>query len=617
MSGRFILAVCICLSCASCGTQGTEHISEDITEYTASEYSETVTTTEMTTAETTTADTTAAETTTAETTNADTTVCTAETEIITAITQAAAEFALSGDVTDYVVNIGIPLEERYSKGNIARFIPDIIAYDGRIYVGGGDDEDNQGAVPLMAYDEEGREWTCEYKEVPEEKIQRFYIINDTLMFSGADPMEDWTFGNYYFLNDGEWVKRRNIPESAHDYGIYWYDNSLFIGIGSVPKIDESVYPAVKSVDNGETFEHIPFLKDGEPLNIVNMPLARVYNFFEFDNEFYCTLWVRSDDKTVDYFELYRYNDNVFVYAESLDYFTAERKYNPRSFVSVYEINGRLLMVNENGLHVTYDLKSYEPLDVCGTNSVSDLNVHNGTVYVLANTADGDGYINSVCESIDGEVFTEKFSFRTDIPAYCFTIGTEGYYFALGDRFCSKSDLFGTVLFIPFAEGAAKTSAPTTTSPEDVIAQLYEKDGAETVEYYKSKIAGSFEFDGNLCVIVDDNMMVSIVNSGTMEIVDISKNAEYADIKIVEGNGTYYLVTKCVKGFDTAFRTWGVVTDISTAEEVAWYEHEYDGASCTDSTPVEELPASEEYDSYADLAVVEDASQILKDFFTQT
>ncbi|MBQ3161509.1 MAG: hypothetical protein IJC04_05225 [Oscillospiraceae bacterium] len=155
------------------------------------------------------------------------------------------------------------------------------------------------------------------------------------------------------------------------------------------------------------------------------------------------------------------------------------------------------------------------------------------------------------------------------------------------------------------------------SPEDVIAQLYEKDGAETVEYYKSKIAGSFEFNGNLCVVVDDNMMVSIVNSGTMESVDISKNAEYADIKIVEGNGTYYLVTKCVKGFDTAFRTWGVVTDISTAEEVAWYEHEYDGASCTDSTPVEELPASEEYDSYADLAVVEDASQILKDIFTQT
>ena len=163
-------------------------------------------------------------------------------------------------------------------------------------------------------------------------------------------------------------------------------------------------------------------------------------------------------------------------------------------------------------------------------------------------------------------------------------------------------------------GEIVTSEQTALTPEDVIAQLYEKDGAETVEYYKSKIAGSFEFDGNLCVIVDDNMMVSIVNSGTMESVDISKNAEYADIKIVEGNGTYYLVTKCVKGFDTAFRTWGEVIDISTAEAVADYYYEYDEASCTDSTPVDELPTSEEFDSYADLTVVENISQTLKDIF---
>ena len=74
--------------------------------------------------------------------------------------------------------------------------------------------------------------------------------------------------------------------------------------------------------------------------------------------------------------------------------------------------------------------------------------------------------------------------------------------------------------------------------------------------------------------------------------------------------SYYLVTKCVKGFGTALRTWGAVTDIFTAEEVAWYEHEYDEATCTDSTPVDNLPTSEEFDSYA---VVEDASQILKDF----
>ena len=155
---------------------------------------------------------------------------------------------------------------------------------------------------------------------------------------------------------------------------------------------------------------------------------------------------------------------------------------------------------------------------------------------------------------------------------------------------------------------------TAISPEDVIAKYFESDGAETIEYYKNRIIESIELNGNLCVFVDDNIMVSIVNSGNMESVDISKNAEYADIKIVEGNGTYYLVTKCVKGFDTTFRTWGEVIDISTAEAVADYYYEYDEASCTDSTPVDELPTSEEFDSYADLTVVENISQTLKDIF---
>lgn len=355
------------------------------------------------------------------------------------------------DLTSKIADLGIPLSERYrTPGELSRFSPDIISFEGSIYIGGGDDENNCGPVPLYAYNEHDKCWYVVSEEVPEEKIKRFQIIDNTLMFGGTDPIEDWTLGNFYFLENGKLQKRRTIPAGAHNYDLAGYNGKLYIGIGSTPEADRSVWPALFSEDRGSSFNPIPFNKNGKELDIINMPLARVYNIFEYNSELYCTLYVRSNDNVRNEFELYCLDkDGNFDYAADLSFFTKKKLHNPRDFTSVFEYGGQLMLINENGIYSTKDFNEYWVPDVCGAEHVYDMNIINGTLYVLGANNKNGIYENIICISNDGKSFVKQFSFETDIPAYCFTCGENGYYFCIGNRFFTGSPLLGSVYFIPY------------------------------------------------------------------------------------------------------------------------------------------------------------------------
>lgn len=384
-----------------------------------------------------------------ETSFTETEILFTETELKTMISES---LGASYDLTSKIVNIGIPLSERYPiSGELSRFSPDIISFEGSIYIGGGDDENNSGSVPLYAYNEHDKCWHVVSKEVPEEKIKRFQIIEDTLMFGGADPIEDWSFGNFYFLKGNTLQKRRTIPFGAHNYDLAGYNGKLYIGIGSTPNPVENVWPALFSEDNGDTFQPIPFSKNGKELDIKNMPIARVYNIFEYNNKLYCTLYVKSDDGDRNDFELYCLDksESIFEYAEDLSFFTQNNRYNPRDFVSVFEYSEQLMIINENGLYSTNDFTKYSVPDVCGVEHIYDMNIIDDTLYVLGSNNKNGSYENIICISNDGKNFVKHFSFETDIPAYCFTHGENGYYFCIGNRFFVGNPLLGSVYFIPY------------------------------------------------------------------------------------------------------------------------------------------------------------------------
>jgi len=373
--------------------------------------------------------------------------------------ETSAEIAVSmeettGDIYERkITNLGIPLAEYYTtQGSIARCTYDIIAYNGRVYVGGGDDDRNLGHVPSWTYDESEGKWYCIDSAIPEEKIRRFQIIQNKLMFGGTDPREDWDYGNYYELREGRWIKYRNIDKGAHNYDLFEYKGAIFIGTGSTPDGVTSVYPVMRSTDNGQNFEHVNFYKNNEPLNIVNQPLARVYNFVEHNDRLYCFLWVENNDLTFHTFELYSYNDieNAFYFVNDQSFFVKNKKYNPRDFTAVLSYGGSVMLVNENGLYVTDDFVYYDTMNICGTDIIRDMSIYNDSLYVLGDIKLEDGtYKSCLCRSSDGIHFEMVVYILSEIPACYFTLGEKGYYFGMGNRDFIGNALLGSVYFAEY------------------------------------------------------------------------------------------------------------------------------------------------------------------------
>ncbi len=365
------------------------------------------------------------------------------------------EAASTEEITDDIyerttINLGIPLADYYTTpGSIARCTYDIIAYNGRIYVGGGDDDRNLGPVPSWTYDESDEKWYCIDSGIPEEKIRRFQVIQNKLMFGGTDPREDWDYGNYYELSGEQWIKYRNIDKGAHNYDLFEHKGAIFIGTGSTPDGVTSVYPVMRSTDSGQSFEHVNFYKNNAPLDIINQPLARVYNFVEHNDILYCFLWIENDDLTFNTFELYSYNDteNAFYFVNDQSFFVKKKKYNPRDFTAALSYGGSVMLVNENGLYITDDFINYYTMDICGTDIIRDMSIHNGYLYVLGDIRLEDGtYKSCLCRSSDGVYFEMEIYIISEIPACYFTLGEKGYYFGMGNRDFMGNALLGSVYF---------------------------------------------------------------------------------------------------------------------------------------------------------------------------
>ena len=285
------------------------------------------------------------------------------------------------DVTDRIVTLGIPLSDTYPSGSIGRVVYDIAAYDGLVFVGGGDDYENLGPVPSYAYNEEKREWQ-KYGELPEEKIRRFYTVNGKLATSGTDPKDEggdeWNSGNWYTFDDGEWTQYRNIPYGAHNYDIVGYDGGIFIGIGSAQLDNNSHYPVVMSDDGGKSFSDVEFRKDGAAYYISDFSLTRVYNLVEFKGTLYCYAWFKETG--INEYSLYRYDKsaNAFEFIGAQSDLLSRIKYNPRDFTAFFEYKNRAFAVNENGMFVTDDLTEYDEIIPDGADYISDACLYDGT-----------------------------------------------------------------------------------------------------------------------------------------------------------------------------------------------------------------------------------------------
>ncbi len=174
------------------------------------------------------------------------------------------------DVTVHVESLTIPLARRYPAGAAiyARNVWDLQAFEGRLYVGGGNWDNkgpssNAGPVPILAWDaDKGR--VVQEGEVDDEEISRFEIIGGRLYIPGADALESWKLGNLYRREtDGHWRKLRTIPRAIHAFALTDYGGRLYAGLkatDTVPwYVDFKGYGAAVAVseNSGSSWKFLP------------------------------------------------------------------------------------------------------------------------------------------------------------------------------------------------------------------------------------------------------------------------------------------------------------------------------------------------------------------------
>ncbi len=136
--------------------------------------------------------------------------------------------------------LGNPAATRYPRNEEwpARTPWDLHAVGQRLYMGLGDASNegptaNAGPVPLIYYNIESGQF-IEETILPEEQIDRFFLIDNQLMIPGEDPRASWDWGNLYVQQaSGQWQQRRTLPRFIHAHALAFHQGKLYAG-GNIP-----------------------------------------------------------------------------------------------------------------------------------------------------------------------------------------------------------------------------------------------------------------------------------------------------------------------------------------------------------------------------------------------
>lgn len=329
--------------------------------------------------------------------------------------------------TDNVKLLGNPLKENVYKDDsvnniIARNIWDMQLYNNKIYFGSGDYDTNKGPVHIYYYDIENETFVDECT-IPDEQIGRIMEIDGILYIPGIDPKEGWDLGNYYTYDGIEWVKHRNLPGGLHNFDILKKDNMIYAAVG----LDDGAISVAVSKDNGETFELVSLIKNGEEIILDNAP--RVYDVFEFKGEVYAIDGMQ--------YGLYRYDTstNKFLYCEDKQVYTKGTAYG-----TLYAPLERKICYKENMIFTcgtmtfTNDLKEYNELKFDKTTLVRDVKIENDKLQILCQTyVAANDYIISIYETSDNTLqnWDLKFYFKSSDEIRSFEVSDNVYYFGVG------------------------------------------------------------------------------------------------------------------------------------------------------------------------------------------
>ena len=344
-------------------------------------------------------------------------------------------------------NIGKPADQSYSPKQVISRTPwDMIVDNGKLYIGGGDYNDNTGPVDVYCMDLETKEWSVS-GTLNDEAIGKFVRINDIVYAPGFDSKGSNSFGNFYWLEDGQWQENRSIPGAAHNYDIVTYDNKLMFAIGTWTG---GTSPVKASEDHGQSFYDIPFYKDNiNILESTEIHFMRVYEFFVNDNGLYC-IFISSTDSSTQYYEFYKYENEAFhfvsthkdanirIKAIKQEPIAAELFYEGKSYIAAHSLSR------------TSDFITSEELILPKNEIAIDLLIDDDILFVLCAELKEDHCYTRVYAYVYNSFFYPLLSFESENIPISFAKNNNNFYIGVGQK-GFDTEIIGSVLTVTVPE----------------------------------------------------------------------------------------------------------------------------------------------------------------------
>ena len=329
-----------------------------------------------------------------------------------------------------VTELGIPSKDNYSPESGGLYAMDLRLYENKLYVGDGDYGANTGPIKVMAYDLASGKWENS-GTLPDEAIRRFVILNGKLTVPGTDPRADWTFGNYYVLENGAWTTVRTIPDGIHNFDMIEFDGKIFAALDKEPQ----KIPLAVSSDSGKTFETVDMLKDGNLIDTDGGVFNRCLEFIVLNNTLYTTYFYGNEANDDIRFELYRYSPAIgkFEFVKSLIGVTPIRSDCGKEFFKSNVTFKDKVFIASGYLLVTSDMDTFNKIKFKKNDVVWDIELYGDEMYILTSYQNENGtHTVSVWKSTDGEPdnISLEFRFIYDIPAVSFAVSRDDFFFSM-------------------------------------------------------------------------------------------------------------------------------------------------------------------------------------------
>jgi len=353
--------------------------------------------------------------------------------------------AVKKDLSDEVEVLGQP----FALPVYARNIWDMQQYNGRIYLGCGNyyndgPDPNAGPVPVVYYDTLSGTFVTQ-TTLDEEQIDIFKILDGKLVIPGIDPKDDWSYGNFYTLEDDVWVKTRSIPNGLHNFDMAYSNGYLYAAIGT-----GGFGSAVRSPDMGKSWESLTKGELGKAYSY-----DRSYSVFTFKDKLYFT-GVLYRGFTLDNKFLCVGDEVSTIYAYNM--IPGAIGYDQIRMYRINEIEDKLIYISifnigsewlPDALYTAKSINRTKRIRLPERDAVPmDILTRDNKAYLLASALQGsDEYINIVYSSEDMYNWNECFRFSTDTFARSFEEFGGYFYFGLGCYTDYLTESSGTVLRI--------------------------------------------------------------------------------------------------------------------------------------------------------------------------